>query len=182
MYSILTFLELKQKWAHTPKDFQRFLPSMKLIILLVLLSTFSVFIFSVIFFLEGSGLQSDSYMGKCRLLEDTCFVSPWEYCKCRYRNTVQTLLNWALQCNILRRKNSGATLVMFSCYCCAVSSLVGLLFTRRHLLCSCIIAAVLFVMWCTTGGQRWLLRKNHYCFNLSFQWQLHKKIYYRNLS
>lgn len=142
------------------------------------------FVFCGIFsvsFLEGSDLENGSYMGNYRLLEATCFLSPWEYCKHRYRNTVLTSLKWSLQFSILVKKIPDATLVVFWWFPCAVFIPAGSLITRRHLFQSCIITR--FVCYqiyhqCVqidVGAQQ-------FSFNLSFQEQLCTAVYCRNIS
>lgn len=118
------------------------------------------FVFCEIFsisFLEGSDLENGSYRGNCRLLEDTSFLSPREYCKHRYRNTVLTSLNWSLQFSFLVKKIPDATLVVFWWFPCAVSLPAGSLITRRHLFYSCTITHVLSAMRYTIGVYRYTL-------------------------
>lgn len=142
------------------------------------------FVFCEIFsisFLEGSDLENGSYKGNCRLLEDTSFLSPREYCKRRYRNTVLTSLNWSLQFSFLVKKIPDATLVVFWWFPCAVSLPAGSLITRRHLFYSCTITRFVcyeIYHWCVQIH----FGAHQFSFNLSFQEQLCTAVYCRNIS
>lgn len=98
LYYISIFYNIidNQKQVHHPKNFQLFFMSSELIFFYCSYGDSVGFVFYGIFsvsFLEGSDLENGSYMGNYRLLEDTCFLSSWEYYKHGYRNTVLTSLN-----------------------------------------------------------------------------------------